>query len=105
MPACCHGTADIAVEVSDAIARPAPTPTRTRPGMTTGQLEFSRRIAWASAPAAMTTRPLPTIQRGDVRCRNRPTCPDTRNAETAHGRMTRPALMALRPRTDWSHSD
>ena len=24
MPACCHGTADIAVEVSDAMASPAP---------------------------------------------------------------------------------
>src|ERR1700757_1451000 len=81
MPACCHGTAAIAVEVSDAMASPAPIPTSTRPGMTTGQLEFSRRTAWRSAPTPMTSSPVPTIQRGDVRCRNRPTCPDTMKAE------------------------
>ncbi len=105
MPACSRGTADIAVEVSDAMARPAPTPTSTRPGMTTGQLEFSLITAWASAPMPMTSSPVPTIHRGDVRCRKRPTCPDTMNAEAAHGSTTRPAWMALRPRTDWSQSD
>ena len=73
--------------------------------MITGQLEFSLITAWTSAPTAMTSSPVPTIQRGDVRCRKRPTCPDTMNAAAAAGSMTRPALMALRPRTDWSQSD
>src|SRR5262249_8562174 len=104
MPARDPGTAAIAVADSGAIARPAPAPTSTSPG-TTIQPDPVPITAWANAPAAMTSRPVPISRRGDARYRTRPIAADVANAATLHGSTTSPAWIGLRPSTDCSHSD
>ena len=78
-------TAAIAVADSGAIASPAPIPTRTSPGITTAQPEPVLITPCASAPAAMTSSPLPISSRGDVVCRIRPIEADTANAARLAG--------------------
>src|SRR5260370_321549 len=64
MPACCHGTADIAVELSDAMASPAPTPTSTTPVRAIGAFVSAaphapRMSAWVGAAAATVKDAMP----------------------------------------------
>ncbi|MFY9671446.1 MAG: hypothetical protein WAK44_26130 [Trebonia sp.] len=105
MPARERSTAPIAVADSGAIASPAPIPTRNRPGITTHQLDPVLITPCASAPAAMTSSPLPISSRGDVVCSTRPIAADTPNAARLAGSSTRPAWIGVRPSTVWSHSD
>ena len=72
-----HSDADQPLHAdSGAIASPAPIPTRNRPGMTTHQPDPVLITLCASAPAAMTSSPLPISSRGDAVCSTRPIARD-----------------------------